>query len=570
MKQTTRLIALLCCLALILGMIPAAYASDFTGMHSWAKEDVEAMDQLGLVPQALNHTDLRLNITRQVMCQLAVLSYEKYTGTFLEEPDTSPFTDTSDPDVMRAAEIGLVGGDGNGLFRPNDNLTRQEFFCFVSKFLKAIGYPVSRELYGRIEDFSDYTAVSSWANNAARLCVGIGVVRGNGSGLAPWGVTTAEEAIVMFSRAYTLAVNAYGSPFVPDNSISNSNGAPNHSLTVPKEPTFAELFPGLSKWAVPEVTEMYELALVHPNVQGTPMKGGITRGNMCKIAVLTYKKAMDLPNLQPTKESPFSDTRDADIVLAAELGIVGGLPDGTFCPGKPMTREEFFQISVNLLNALGYPDQDAPSETLSQFSDAGSLGWAKPAARLLVSLGLVNGSYGELTPKASIVCQEAIALFYRCYQFMDTWEPVVEEPEPPAPPEPPEPPEPVRDIAAELVAFACRYEGYPYVYGGQSPSTGFDCSGLVYYVFRNFGYTLNRTADQQYYNGTRVKWGEWKPGDLLFFSTDGSGYISHVGIYVGDNQIIHAANSRTGVIYSNVMSSYYMQHYYSACRIIEQ
>lgn len=560
MHQIKRLTALICALVLFISLLPAIHAYSFPGIDSWAEEEVSAMADLGLIPQALDNTDLRQNITRKVMCQMAMLSYEKYTGSKPEQPKEHPFTDTTDPDIERAKAIGLVDGDGDGLFRPEDSLTRQEFFCFVTKFLRAIDYPITDELFGSLEDYADYKQISDWALEATSLCVGIGIVRGDGSGVAPQKLTKAEEAILMFSRAYALAVAGMESSTPPNNDFVPLPDPEREESTEPAEPgepSFEEQFPDASSWAVPELTAMNALGLIPSDIKGTSMQGGITRRNMCKIAVLAYQQVKKLPNLKPSKPSPFSDTADADIVIAAELGIVNGYSDGTFRPDLIMTREEYFKISVNLLSALGYPYTDDSSVSLNQFQDANALGWSKPSARLLVSLGILKGSNGYLCPQDSIVCQEAIVLFYRCYQFIQDWEP--NSPKDPRPPE-------SRKLAADLVEFACRFEGYPYVYGGQSPS-GFDCSGLVYYVYGKFGFSLNRTADRQYYNGTPVKNGEWLPGDLLFFSSNGKS-ITHVGIYIGNNNMIHASTSTTGVIFSYLLTSYYQQHYFGAVRII--
>lgn len=118
----------------------------------------------------------------------------------------------------------------------------------------------------------------------------------------------------------------------------------------------------------------------------------------------------------------------------------------------------------------------------------------------------------------------------------------------------------------DIVNFAGRYLGYKYRWGGTSPETGFDCSGFVYYVFKHFGITVNRVASDQASNGVHVDAAAIQPGDILCFYS-GSSYIGHVGIYIGNNKFIHASNSTTGVIISE-LSGYYATRGYEARRLV--
>ena len=121
--------------------------------------------------------------------------------------------------------------------------------------------------------------------------------------------------------------------------------------------------------------------------------------------------------------------------------------------------------------------------------------------------------------------------------------------------------------AIDIANFAMQYVGYSYVYGGASPSTGFDCSGLVYYSYGQFGYQLKRTADDQMNNnGVAVSRSNLQVGDLVFF---GSGsYANHVGIYIGNDNFVHAANPSSGVRVSSLNETYYANRYLGARRIV--
>ena len=120
--------------------------------------------------------------------------------------------------------------------------------------------------------------------------------------------------------------------------------------------------------------------------------------------------------------------------------------------------------------------------------------------------------------------------------------------------------------AQDIIATAKQYMGVPYVWGGTSPS-GFDCSGLTYYVFRKHGINLNRNSAAQYEHGTYVAKSNLQPGDLVFFANTYRQGISHVGIYIGDGKFIHASSSQ-GVTISLLSNSYWASHYYGARRVL--
>ena len=123
-------------------------------------------------------------------------------------------------------------------------------------------------------------------------------------------------------------------------------------------------------------------------------------------------------------------------------------------------------------------------------------------------------------------------------------------------------------IRSEIVEYAKMLTGVPYVYGGASPS-GFDCSGFVMYVMKNFGYNLDHSARAQYSSGNPISKGELKPGDLVFFSKESTTWIGHSGIYIGDGLFIHASSgSAKCVTISALNSAWYSEHYIDACRII--
>ncbi|TAN69563.1 cell wall hydrolase [Paraclostridium sordellii 8483] len=147
----------------------------------------------------------------------------------------------------------------------------------------------------------------------------------------------------------------------------------------------------------------------------------------------------------------------------------------------------------------------------------------------------------------------------------DVEKPVQKPVEKPA--EKPAPPVNNTNAASAVVNMAYSKLGSPYVWGAEGPNT-FDCSGLTSYVFRNAaGVSLPRTSGSQYGVGTSVSKANLQPGDLVFFSTGGGG-ISHVGIYVGGGQMIHAPQTGDVVKVSNINSSYWQNAYVGAKRVL--
>ncbi|MDB4883171.1 MAG: hypothetical protein JWL95_1937 [Gemmatimonadetes bacterium] len=126
--------------------------------------------------------------------------------------------------------------------------------------------------------------------------------------------------------------------------------------------------------------------------------------------------------------------------------------------------------------------------------------------------------------------------------------------------------------ASRVLGSADRYVGVPYVWGGNTPSSGFDCSGFTKYVFAAQGIQLPRTSREQARagDGVPVDFGEMVPGDLLFFAEPGEA-ISHVAIYVGSGRIIHASSARGGVGYLDLNGDrvdWYLQNLVAVRRVL--
>jgi cell wall-associated NlpC family hydrolase len=129
------------------------------------------------------------------------------------------------------------------------------------------------------------------------------------------------------------------------------------------------------------------------------------------------------------------------------------------------------------------------------------------------------------------------------------------------------PPEALTDAKfAAIMKEATKYLGYPYVWGGSSPSTSFDCSGYVSWVINHSGWNVGRLGAQGLFDiCTPVSPANARPGDLIFFvGTYATSGVSHVGIYVGDGMMIHCGNP---ISYANVNTQYWQNHFYAYGRL---
>lgn len=128
----------------------------------------------------------------------------------------------------------------------------------------------------------------------------------------------------------------------------------------------------------------------------------------------------------------------------------------------------------------------------------------------------------------------------------------------------------VSSSASSVIAYAKTLLGKPYVWGAQGPNS-FDCSGFTYYVFKNkAGIVLPRTSSAQSKYGTPVSWSNLRAGDLMFFDTNGvnNGQVSHVGLYIGNGQMIHASSSQRKIVITSVNTSYYKNAFVNARRVL--
>ncbi|MFW2177945.1 MULTISPECIES: C40 family peptidase [unclassified Moraxella] len=122
--------------------------------------------------------------------------------------------------------------------------------------------------------------------------------------------------------------------------------------------------------------------------------------------------------------------------------------------------------------------------------------------------------------------------------------------------------------AQALIDKAKQFIGLPYRYGGTSPTSGFDCSGFMQYVFKGANINLPRTSGSMAQVGQKVSRDELKAGDMVFFATRG-GSISHVGMYVGEGRFIHSPSTGKSIQINSLTSGYYANTFVTARRVLD-
>lgn len=117
----------------------------------------------------------------------------------------------------------------------------------------------------------------------------------------------------------------------------------------------------------------------------------------------------------------------------------------------------------------------------------------------------------------------------------------------------------VSNVRADLVNYACKFVGNPYVWGGTSLTGGVDCSGFTMKIYAKYGISLPHNASAQSAYGTSIKSSQARPGDLFFYSKGGK--INHVAIYIGNGQVVHASSPKSGIKISNA-------YYRTPCKVV--
>lgn len=313
-----------------------------------------------------------------------------------------------------------------------------------------------------------------------------------------------------------------------------------------------------SAWAKAEIEKAIEISLPPESIQGK-YRSYITREEFSEVAVNLYE-AISGKKAALQGENPFTDTENTKVIIANSLGIVKGIGDRKFAPDDNITRQE---ISVMLYRTLqaAKPEYDYSGKYEYKFADYNMIStWAREAVGYLYGVGVTNGvGDNRFNPRGNTSREEAIVLAKRLYDKVSASKGslIVS-----------------RDgtsrqestVDLKLAKLLAQEMGKPYKWSAEGPDS-YDCSGLVYYIYGKLGISLPRVARDQAGAGTYVSKDELKYGDLVFFARDGKN-INHVGIYVGNGEMVHAPQTGDVVKKTTIMSGYYARTYYTARRII--
>lgn len=313
-----------------------------------------------------------------------------------------------------------------------------------------------------------------------------------------------------------------------------------------------------SNWAKADISRAKENKII-PDSMVLGYKTRITREEFSEIAVKLYE-ALAGYKVVLQGANPFVDTKNTSVRIANELGIVKGRGKGIFAPYDMITRQEISVILYRTLQASKPGNNYAFNYDYVFIDDYQIASWAKGAVGYLYGVGVINGvGYDMFDPMRNTSKEEAIVLAQRLHDkvLSSNGNLIVS-----------------RSginrrqtvLRAQLAEYLSKEMGKPYQWGGTGPNS-YDCSGLVYVVYGKLGISLPRVSRDQARVGTYVDKANLEYGDLVFFAKDGR-TVSHVGIYVGNGDFVHAPQTGDVVKRSPLMTGYYLNTYYSARRVI--
>ncbi len=216
---------------LMLTLVPSAVSGEsvsYKGASQWAIPELDKAAGYGLITESIKD-NMAGNITREEFAGIALKLYEVYTGNSAQAGSAS-FTDTSNPEILKAANLGLVNGVGEGKFEPQTLVTREQMGAILLRTLKVIN-PTADFTTNGATKFADDASVSSWAKDGVYYCAKYEIIKGTGKNMfSPKGNSTREAAVIVCTRSYEF-YKASGSSQEPETAQETNIRFSNDVLT---------------------------------------------------------------------------------------------------------------------------------------------------------------------------------------------------------------------------------------------------------------------------------------------------------------------------------------------------
>lgn len=209
----------------------------YSAASSWATPELDKADKYGLIPDILKGADMTKPITREEFAELAVLLYEKASGKTAWPVSPNPFTDTSNPRILKAFATGITAGTSATTFSPNVLINREQCATMLYRTIKAIAPNADYSVAG-VADFPDQKHISSWAVEGTKYMFKLGIIKGDASGsfmpkatttaqqAANYGMATREAAVLMTVRTYDSMDDISATKQVPESKSGSSTALP--------------------------------------------------------------------------------------------------------------------------------------------------------------------------------------------------------------------------------------------------------------------------------------------------------------------------------------------------------
>ncbi len=197
------IISFLCAVLFLSGITP--HAKEYTP-SKWAQSTVALADELGIIPSGSESLPYTSDIKRNEFCSFAVSLYNVFTGKDMPTKFNSHFTDTNDKYVFYCADLGIINGRGEGIFSPNDAITRQEMSVIITRLLTACGIDASisdTDVKAMLSTYNDANKINDWAKSSIAFCIKNSIIQGMSEDeIWPLYHTTREQAIVIIYRCF--------------------------------------------------------------------------------------------------------------------------------------------------------------------------------------------------------------------------------------------------------------------------------------------------------------------------------------------------------------------------------